>query len=180
MSRLRALPSACLAIAAVALVPADAGGAACASASARPGQASRDALAGATLCVLNGVRRDHGLRRLSVSRRLQRAALRHSRDMVRRRYFAHDSLSGASFVDRIRRAGYLSGARRWMVAENLAWGAGTRASPAAIVDAWMRSRGHRRNILTARYREIGIGVVFGAPSGIGRSATYTTDFGATS
>jgi uncharacterized protein YkwD len=178
MSRLRALVAACLVTGALCALPADASAAVCASASARPGQATVDAMAHATLCLLNGERRAHGLKPLSPSRRLERAAARHSRDMVRRRYFAHESLSGASFVDRIRRSGYLRRASRWMVAENLAWGAGTRASAAAIVDAWMRSPGHRRNVLTPGYRHVGIGIVFGAPSGIGRSATYTTDFGA--
>jgi uncharacterized protein YkwD len=43
----------------------------------------------------------------------------------------------------------------------------------------MRSKGHRRNILDRRFRNIGIGVVNGAPEkgGHGPAATYTTDFG---
>jgi len=42
----------------------------------------------------------------------------------------------------------------------------------------MRSSGHRRNILNARFRDIGIGVVAGAPARVlGAAATYTTDFG---
>jgi len=180
MRRLRVLLVACVAAGALAPLPADAGAAVCASASARPGQASPGTIADATLCELNGERRAQGLRPLRVSAALGRAATRHSRDMVRRRYFAHDSRSGASFVDRIRRAGYLRGANDWMAAENLAWGAGAWASAASIVNAWMRSPEHRRNILTPAYRHVGIGVVFGAPSGIGRSATYTTDFGAKS
>ena len=42
----------------------------------------------------------------------------------------------------------------------------------------MKSPGHKANILTSRYREIGIGVVEGAPVRTSLpAATYTTDFG---
>ena len=101
--------------------------------------------------------------------------------MVRRDYFAHDSLSGATFVDRIRRTGYLKGRRAWVVGENLAWGSDDRSSPAAIVRAWMKSPGHRTNILQRRFREIGIGLAHGAPDApASPAATYATDFGARS
>ena len=143
------------------------------------GQASKRALASATVCLVNGERAERGLRPLRVNRRLSRAARVHARDMVRRDYFAHDSLSGDSFVDRIRRAGYLRGPRAWVVGENLAWGSGNRSTPASIVRAWMNSPGHRANILQRRFREIGIGLVLGAPENAGGpAATYATDFGA--
>jgi uncharacterized protein YkwD len=45
-----------------------------------------------------------------------------------------------------------------------------------MVRAWMDSPGHRTNILNRRFRDIGIGIVVGTPSGPG-GATYTTDFG---
>jgi uncharacterized protein YkwD len=80
-------------------------------------------------------------------------------------------------LDRIRHAHYLEGARGWSLGENLAWGTGDVASPARIVDAWMHSPGHRRNILDRRFREIGIGLAPGAP-GRGDGATYVTEFGA--
>jgi uncharacterized protein YkwD len=127
-----------------------------------------------TLCLLNAERRRHGLRQLRLNKRLSRAARRHSQDMVRKRYFDHTSRSGASFVDRIRRTGYLTGARRWKVAENIAWGTYWLASPRAIIKAWMDSPGHRANILDRSYREIGIGVATNS----GPKALYTTDFGA--
>ncbi|HWC25664.1 MAG TPA: CAP domain-containing protein, partial [Solirubrobacteraceae bacterium] len=67
----------------------------------------------------------------------------------------------------------------WSLGENIAWGSGERATPQEIVRAWMRSPGHRRNILERRFRNIGIGVATGAPGDVsGRpAATYTTDFG---
>ena len=98
--------------------------------------------------------------------------------MVRRHYFDHTSKSGSVPASRIRGTGYMSGARSWMIGENLAWGSGSLSSPAKIVDAWMHSPGHRANILPSRFREIGIGVDFGAPVRVsGPAATYTTTFG---
>ena len=64
--------------------------------------------------------------------------------MVRKRYFSHTSRSGNDMGDRIRSQGYLSGARSWMIGENLAWGSGERSTPRSIVRAWMNSPGHRR------------------------------------
>jgi len=152
---------------------------ACDSANAKPSEASNRQLVRGTLCLLNRERARRGLRRLSLNRRLSRAAENHSRAMVRNNFFSHDSLSGADFIDRIRNVGYLNRASAWAVAENLAWGSGSRAVPAAIVRSWMQSPGHKSNILTGRYREIGIGVVPGAPVRTSLpAATYTTDFGA--
>jgi uncharacterized protein YkwD len=68
--------------------------------------------------------------------------------------------------------------RRWSLGENIAWGSGAKASPKAIVSAWMASPPHRRNILTRKYRRIGIGVATGAPVAGVNGATYVTDFGA--
>jgi uncharacterized protein YkwD len=155
-----------------------AGDGACDAASSRIGEASDTQLARATLCLLNEERGRRGLGRLRLNDRLSAAADRHSRDMVRRNYFSHDSLSGATFVDRIRRTGYLRSARSWSVGENLAWGSGSRGTPEQILRAWMDSPAHRANILTRRFREIGIGVAEGAPVRVGvAAATYTTDFG---
>jgi uncharacterized protein YkwD len=170
--------TAALVAGAFAVAPADAAAASCAGASANVREASNSKLVRATLCLLNTERRKRGLRKMRLSKKLSKAARKHSRDMARRDYFSHTSLSGASFVDRIRRSGYLSGASAWMVGENLAWGSGSRSSPAKTVRAWMRSPGHKHNILTARYVHIGIGIVPGAPVRVrGPAATYTTDFG---
>jgi uncharacterized protein YkwD len=153
---------------------------ACASASATPAQAAKPTMVRATLCILNAQRARYGLRPLSLNRRLSRAARGHARDMVVRNYFSHDSLGGDSFVDRIRRAGYLRGARRWSVGENLAWGTHGRSAPQAITEMWMKSAGHRANILSGSFREVGIGLAYGAPVSAGGApaATYATEFGA--
>jgi uncharacterized protein YkwD len=165
---------------ALAAAPAAMGARACESANATPASAAKRTMVRATLCVLNARRERHGLRPLKLNRRLSRAARRHARDMARRNYFDHDSLNGASFVDRIRRAGYLRGARRWWVGENLAWGTQERSAPRSITQMWMHSPGHRANILSHSFHEVGIGLAYDAPvRGSGPvAATYATSFGA--
>jgi uncharacterized protein YkwD len=159
----------------LALVPA---AHACQNADAVPSEASEGRLVRSTLCLVNGERGKRRMRKLRLNNRLSQAARRHAGDMVRRDYFSHDSANGLSFVDRIKRTGYLESAQSWAVGENLAWGAGERSTPRSRVRAWMASPGHRANILNRRFREVGIGIVFGAPSGSwDDSATYATEFG---
>lgn len=146
----------------------------------RPGAASKHDVVVAVHCLLNEQRARRGLRKLKLHWRLSRAARRHAEDMARRNYFSHTSLSGASFLDRIRRTGYLSGARAWTAGENIAWGSGHLGTPRAIVRAWMRSSGHRRNILARRFRHLGLGVAYDTPVGGLRGATYVNTFGSRS
>ena len=158
--------------------PPAAGAVSCAKAHALPGQASQADLARATVCVSNAVRRGHGLRELRIDPLLSTAARRHSLDMVRRGYFAHTGPSGDTFVQRIRSAGYLSSAHRWLVGENLAWGWGASGSPGGIVKAWLRSPEHRKILLRPSYREVGVGVALGGPRPqAAPEATFTADFG---
>lgn len=166
---------AALMLVALAARPADAA-AACTATSARLDDAAAYALKRATLCLLNDQREARGLRRLRLHDDLDLAARRHARDMEDRNYFSHTSLGGTSFITRIRRTGYFRGARTWRAAENLAWGSGSLETPRAVVRSWMRSAGHRRNIL-GRFNEIGIGIANGTPRRGLDGATYATTFG---
>jgi uncharacterized protein YkwD len=133
-----------------------------------------------TLCLLNFERAQAGLPPLVENGLLDRAAERHSADMVARRFFEHVSPDGVTPESRIAAAGYVPGPLG-TTGENIAWGDGGVASPASIVDGWMHSPGHRANILRPTYREVGIGVSLGNPPAASasrlRAATYTTDFG---
>ena len=82
---------------------------------------------------------------------LARAAAAHSRDMVLHDFFAYDSPTGSTPKERIDRAGYFDGAASWAMGETIAWGTGSRATPAAIVRSWLRSPGHRAILLDGRY-----------------------------
>jgi uncharacterized protein YkwD len=149
--------------------PANAAASVCPGAAGHPTRESLGAATRATLCLLNIERRRHGLRPLRENGRLDRAARRHSRSMVRKRNFDHGDFAG-----RIRNAGY----RATTLGENIAWGSGPYATPWSIVRMWMHSPRHRANIMRAAFSEIGIGVALGAPeASIDGAATYTTDFG---
>src|SRR5205085_11439912 len=113
---------------------------------------------------------------LKLNRRLARAAIRHSKNMVARRYFAHNGADGNP-VSRIRRAGYIPRIGIWTIGENLAWGTGSAAAAGQIMTAWMNSPEHKANILTKEFKEIGIGIVAAAPTAGGPGATFATTFG---
>ena len=87
---------------------------------------------------------------LQINAQLNLAAQGHSEDMARRNYFEHDNPDGKSPTDRMRAAGY-TGSR---TGENIAVG---QPTPKAVVDAWIKSPGHCRNIMNGGYTEIGIG-----------------------
>ncbi len=173
ISRRIRLAGAAVAVAASLAAPAQSF-AACAHANDNPNDIAVADAKAATLCLLNGIRRDHHLRPFRENGRLSLASQRHSNAMVARRFFAH-----GDFVGRIRATRYLRGTRGWTVGENIAWGSWDYATPRETVKGWMHSPPHRANILNGRFRHIGIGIARGAPeSGFARAATYTTDFGA--
>jgi uncharacterized protein YkwD len=142
--------------------------AACQSADALPGQASDAVMRSATLCLMNSERGAHGVAGLRAHPALASAAASYARQMVSERFFAHTSPRGSTVLSRIRDTTYLRGAPGWAVGENIASGSGTMATPRAIVEAWMESPGHRANLLSPCFRDVGIGIAAG---------TYVTDFG---
>jgi uncharacterized protein YkwD len=147
--------------------------AACANTDAAPGS---PAAVDATLCLLNQQRASRGLGPLTESSTLEKAAGKYAADMVARRFFDHVSPGGATFMDRIKSAGWVSSGS-WTAGENIAWGSGSLATPASIVDGWMHSAGHRANILNGAFTQIGIGIEDGAPqANVDDAGTYVTDF----
>jgi uncharacterized protein YkwD len=152
----------------------------CGPTTASPADVGLAAAKQATLCLVNRERTTRGLPPLRENGLLSAASLEHSRDMVRVGYFEHTSADGRSVGDRLRAIGYSRGFSA-SAGENIAYGVGRKATPAAIVRAWMHSPGHRADILRPAFTEIGIGIALGAPEVPGaeqnESATYTTDFG---
>jgi uncharacterized protein YkwD len=134
----------------------------------------------ALLASVNSVRGQHGLRPLRLSHRLSAAADLHSTSMSTRGFFAHESADGSPFHKRVERYYASRGYRMWSVGENLVWGT-PEIDPHAAVQAWMESPGHRANLLSREWREIGLGAVHraGAPGVYqGRPVTIVTaDFG---
>ena len=100
--------------------------------------------------LVNHERATRGLHQLSADSRLIAAARSHSNDMSQNNYFSHTGLDGRSAGRRIQDSGY-----SWnSYGENIANGYST---PEAVMNAWMNSSGHRRNILSQNFCDIGVG-----------------------
>ena len=83
---------------------------------------------------------------------LAQAARNHSREMAAYGYLSHTSQNDEDPSSRMARSGYPI-QHGW--AENIAFGAHT---PEAVMNQWMNSSGHRKNILNCKFRALGVGV----------------------
>ncbi|WP_369185074.1 CAP domain-containing protein [Streptomyces sp. Y1] len=105
--------------------------------------------------LVNAERAKAGCGPVTAESRLASAAQSHSDDMADRNYFDHASPEGYHADHRIEATGY-----RWSTwGENIARG---QKDPAAVMDAWMNSPGHRANILNCAFKQLGVGVRTGA------------------
>lgn len=121
----------------------------------------------AVVAAVNDLRASHNLPPLRVDATLVQAARDHTSTLVRDNIFEH-----GAFAQRIARYG----ARGPAFGENLAWGTGGLAAPRSLVSAWMRSPGHRANLLRPGWNRIGIGAVKGRFLGYPRATVVTADF----
>lgn len=125
------------------------------------GLRDRDRVREEMLVRVNAERRKAGLRPLRLNSVLDKAAQRHAEDMLARGYFDHESPSGTTVRERSRTAGY-----NWSaIGENLAFG---QTSVDEVVETWMDSPGHRKNILSRNFSELGVGLALGK----GRDGRY--------
>lgn len=162
-----------LATTALLAAPHLAGASTCDGAFASQDDAGATAQARTVRCLLNAERARHDLPALQANAKLTVAAMRHSRAMVRSDVFDHNGPDSTP-EQRVRRAGY----RYSSLGETIAWGTGSYGTPAGTVRRWMASPPHRRIILTAGLRDVGVGVSFGAPvPGQHGGSTVTADFG---
>ena len=150
----------CALIAGALIAPATAP-AACSGARAQISSASPGKLRSALLCLVNRKRAANGLSKLRLDRKLQRAAGRHARDMVKHDYFAHQRAGGPDLTERLDRVGWNGEA--W--GENIAYGCGSSSSPKATLRNWLNSPPHRDLLLSGAYRRGGLGVGAEAPCG---------------
>ncbi|HEY1366230.1 MAG TPA: CAP domain-containing protein [Gaiellaceae bacterium] len=147
-----------LAFALIALVLAPAAGA---------GSARQTASERAIVRAINEARAKRGLRPLHLDSALQRAARAHAREMLAHGSLTHDDFRGRMISFRV--AGPV-------VAEDLAWGIGTRAEPQVMVADWLGSPVHRANLLRPGFTRIGIGAVWGTFRGLHDAIVVTADF----
>jgi uncharacterized protein YkwD len=144
----------------------------CPGARASISKAAPTKLRSALLCLVNRKRSAEGLKALRLDRKLQRAAGRHARDMVRNDYFAHQRPGGPDLTTRLDRANW-SGTH-W--GETIAYGCGRSSSPKATLKGWLNSPPHRTIILSGTYKRGGLGIGAEAPCGA-EGAMYVLDVG---
>ena len=102
------------------------------------------------LNLLNKDRAANGLPPLKLNNSLVSLAENYADDMISRNYFSHYNPEGQSPFDRMKNAGI----RYSYAGENIA----INSSVDAAEKAFMNSPGHRANILSSNYTEVGIGV----------------------
>ncbi len=153
----------------------------CPNSNLRPSGSNLAAVDAATVCLIDRIRHARGLAPLRPNRSLHGVATAQSAEMVLGDYFGDNSRSGRTPLQRIAATRYRKHTRGISAAQNIAWGTGTYATPTAIVAAWMASPPHRRIMLGAGFRDVGVGATAAAPATLARGqtgATYTVDFGA--
>jgi uncharacterized protein YkwD len=85
---------------------------------------------------------------------LEKAARGHALDMSERNYFSHTSKNGRTMSDRAIEAGYVfKGFKNFTVGENIAQG---QMSIAEVMDGWLKSEGHCKNLMNPEFKEIGV------------------------
>ena len=102
--------------------------------------------------LVNQIRVQNGLKKLTANWELSRVARYKSQDMKDKKYFSHTSPTYGSPFNMIKNFGISFKT----AGENIAYGYST---PEAVVNGWMNSEGHRKNILNPNYTQIGVGYV---------------------
>lgn len=109
--------------------------------------------------LTNEARSANGLTELTGNPLLDTVAEERARDMLDKQYFAHVSPTGEGASDVAQRTGY----PYKVIAENIA--KGSFLTNQKLIDGWMQSPGHRKNILSPEVREIGISILKGTMQG---------------
>lgn len=149
-----------------------------APAAACPGQtddyASVEAQEQSMRCMTDYARARSGLGALDDSQQLDLSAQEKGGDVLRCDSFSHTAC-GREFAYWMRQTGYISESC-WHVGENLAWGTGAYGTVRSIFQAWMRSPGHRQNILGS-YEDLGLSLTAGELEGAAGATVWTAHFG---
>jgi uncharacterized protein YkwD len=125
-------------------------------------------------CMIEFARAGAGLNELSDSQELDLSAREKAGDVLRCDSFSHFACD-REFTYWMRQVGYLS-QPCWHTGENLAWGTGAYGTVRSIFQAWMRSPGHRHNIL-GDYEDLGLGLQVGELGGLGDVDVWAAHFG---
>ena len=148
--------------------------AACPNAEAAIGEATAKELRKALVCVINNKRDQQERKKVDRSGKLQKAAKRHNETMLAEDCWKHKCPDEKGLGKRIRRTGYLDGARKWRFAENF----GCALTPKGMMKRWLEEDFQRRNLLNPEFEDIGAAaakeLVSNPPSNCdGDRVTYT-------
>ncbi len=124
------------------------------------------------LVAMNAARANHNVAPLRLSHVLTRPARLHSEYLTRTGELDHDGADGKPFYVRLYKAGF---SRRKAVGENLGVSSGCATDLAkTMVQMWLDSPGHRANLLSKRFKVVGLAVVAATDCS---NTVYATDFG---
>lgn len=104
------------------------------------------------LDLTNRARRQAQQGSLSLDSKLSAAAQRHADDLARGAQFSHQGSDGSTLVDRVKGSGYAY----WTIGENIYYRSPNN-SPDEAVQGWLRSPGHRNNMLNGTFTQLGVG-----------------------
>lgn len=110
------------------------------------------------LDLTNKERTSQNLAQLKHSPKLEKAAIMKASDMLNKGYFSHNSPEGADFTKNIKKQKYYY----LEAGENMAIDFITSE---AVVEGWMKSDDHKRNILNPRFKDVGIAALAGQYNG---------------
>ena len=102
--------------------------------------------------LVNQERGRAGLKHLNMRDDLNKVAETKSQDMVSKGYFSHQSPTYGSPFNMLKQFGI----SYRTAGENIAQG---QRTPGEVMDSWMKSPGHRQNILNPQFDSIGVGEV---------------------
>lgn len=116
-----------------------------------PAQSEFTAAEDQVITLVNNERAKRGLGKLTKNWQLARVARYKSQDMASKKYFSHNSPTYGSPFTMMQNFGIRFSA----AGENIAMG---QRTPQEVMNAWMNSPGHRSNILSPTYNQIGVGM----------------------
>ena len=135
--------------------------------------AAMNQLEQAIFAEVNRVRLELGVAALRGSALLQRAARSHSEQMLSGNFFSHIDKNGQDVVDRLR----VQGMEEFRSAgENIYMGRNISNLVESVVQGWLQSPGHRKNLLSPNYQETGVGIAMGDRGKVYVTQVYIESF----
>jgi len=114
------------------------------------GTSEQEKYAEEVLALVNAERANEGLSPLALDQSLCTVAAIRAGEIVER--FEHTRPDGTDCFTALQQANISYGA----AGENIAAG---QSTPAAVMDSWMNSPGHRANIMSSEFKKLGVGFV---------------------